>query len=71
MGLQASVRGYVMTSSSENETIEAMRLSNGDDSGTVPKLAPRLLIKNGERINTIVSDNLDYFDSSRGSDRDK
>jgi len=58
MGLQVSARSYVMTGSSEHEMIETVRATNRDDSYTMPKLVPRLLIKNGERINTVAGDNL-------------
>jgi two-component system, NarL family, nitrate/nitrite response regulator NarL len=56
--LQAGARGYIATSSSGREVVETVRAIVRGDSRTAPKLAPRLLIKNGELIKTIVNDNL-------------
>lgn len=64
--LQAGARGYVMTSSSGREIVDAVRAILRGDSA-VPRLAPRLLIKNGERIDTIDNDNLHDLDLSRSA----
>jgi two-component system, NarL family, nitrate/nitrite response regulator NarL len=56
--LRAGARGYIATSSSGREVVETVRAIVRGDSRTAPKLAPRLLIKNGELIKTIVNDNL-------------
>jgi two-component system, NarL family, nitrate/nitrite response regulator NarL len=55
--LQAGARGYIMTSSSGREVVATVRAIIRGDS-RAPRLAPRLLIKNGDRIDTIVNDNL-------------
>jgi two-component system, NarL family, nitrate/nitrite response regulator NarL len=56
--LQAGARGYIATSSSGREVVETVRAIVRGGCRAPPKLAPRLLIKNGELIKTIVNDNL-------------
>ena len=51
-----------MTSSSGREVVETVRAVSRGDSRVAPKLAPRLLITNGERIKTIANDNLRDLD---------
>jgi two-component system nitrate/nitrite response regulator NarL len=58
LSLEAGARGYIMTSSSGREVVETVRAVAHGDSWAAPKLEPRLLIKNGERIDPIVNDNL-------------
>ena len=62
LALKAGARGYIMTSSSGREVVETVRAVSRGDSRTAPKLAPRLLITNGERIKTIANDNLRDLD---------
>lgn len=58
LALKAGVRGYVMTNSSGREVVETVRGIVRDDTRAEPKLGSRLLIKNGERIDTVAYDNL-------------
>jgi len=58
LALQAGARGYIMTDSSGREVVETVRAVIRGGSRAAPKLAPRLLIKNGEHIKTVVNDNL-------------
>lgn len=58
LALKAGARGYVMTTSSGREVVETVRAITRGDSRAAPKLPPRLLIKSGERIKTVVNDNL-------------
>lgn len=57
LALQAGARGCVMASSSGREVVETVRAIVRGDCRS-PRLAPRLLITNGERIDTVVNDNL-------------
>ena len=58
LSLEAGARGYIMASSSGREVVETVRAIARGDSSAAPKLEPRLLIRNGERISTVVNDNL-------------
>jgi len=66
LALKAGARGYLMTSNSGREVVETVRAILRGDSCT-PRLAPRLLIKNGERIDTVVNDNLRDLKLSQGA----
>jgi two-component system, NarL family, nitrate/nitrite response regulator NarL len=56
--LQAGACGYIVTSNSVREVVETVRAAVRHESREVPNLTSRLLIKNGKRINTLVSDNV-------------
>lgn len=62
LAVQAGARGYIMTSTSGREVVETVRAVSRGGSRAAPRLAPRLLITNGERIKTIANDSLRDLD---------
>jgi two-component system, NarL family, nitrate/nitrite response regulator NarL len=58
LALKAGARGYIVTSNSVREVVETVRAVVRRESREVPNLTSRLLIKSGERINTLISDNI-------------
>jgi two-component system nitrate/nitrite response regulator NarL len=55
--LQAGARGYLLKGSSGHEVVQTLRAVAGGDSYVAPNLAARLLIKQGQRTETIVDRN--------------
>ena len=55
--LQAGARGYILKGSSGHEVVQTLRAVAGGDSYVAPNLAARLLIKQGQRTETIVDRN--------------
>lgn len=64
--LQVGARGYIVKGSSGSEVVETVRAVARGDSYVAPTLGARLLIKKGNRIETIVSDNVRYLGSRDG-----
>jgi two-component system nitrate/nitrite response regulator NarL len=67
LALQAGARGYILSRNSVREVVDTVRAVVRRESRAMPNLASRLLVKDRERINAVVCDNILDFGLSRKS----